>query len=307
MKENTVGLVRQRQFGKMLTATARSIYGLCLLVFLSLAFIPLSWVTYDQGRAKTIIIVNPLVSRAQLMLALFCFALLLLLGVLGLAIKRFPAPWVALILALVCFPASCGIFVIRNLGPWTTEAEIKSPDNSTYYFMDSSFMQGQTMALAKLKEEAWLTRSMDVVGTTNGDEPRNWASVIRPVGTQDRDYGQLYVSADKTTLIGIRSGFRCFMSYDFQSHHFRGKPVDDAGDIKGISPFILIGEKTEMDAEDVKGVVDHIKSHTKNNNDNGYPRLNVIEAALDHPNTKVRLLAKELITIIRSHEKERVL
>ena len=170
MKENIVGLVRQRQFGKSLTATAWSVFGLCLLVFLSLALIPLSWVTYDQGREKTIIIVNPLVSRAQLILA--------------------------------------------------------------------------------------------------------------------------------TMLIGIRYGFRCYMGYDFQSHQFRGKPIDGAGDLKGISPFILIGDNTEMDPEDVKGVVDHIKSHTKNNNDNGYPRLNVIEAALDHPNLKVRLLAKELVTII---------
>lgn len=31
------------------------------------------------------------------------------------------------------------------------------------------------------------------------------------------------------------------MSYDFQSHHFRGNSDDDADDIKGISPFILIG------------------------------------------------------------------
>jgi hypothetical protein len=58
-----------------------------------------------------------------------------------------------------------------------------------------------------------------------------------------------------------------------------------------------------MDPDDVKGVVDHIKSHTKNNSDNGYPRLKVLESALAHPNIKVRLLAKELITIIRSHER----
>jgi hypothetical protein len=58
MKENIVGLVRQRQFGRRLTAFAWFFYGLCFLVFLSLAFIPLSWVTHDEDRLQTITIVN---------------------------------------------------------------------------------------------------------------------------------------------------------------------------------------------------------------------------------------------------------
>jgi hypothetical protein len=283
--------------------TAWIVYGLSLVIFLSLAFIPLSWVTYDQWQLQTITTVNPFIIRTHLILAFSCFALLLLYGVLGLNIKKLPAPWAALLIAIVGFPASCGKYAIDNLAPWTTEAEIKSPDNRTYYFMDSSFLQGQTMAITRLKEQTWLTRHMEVLGSTNGDNPRSWASVIRPAGTPDDDYGQLYLSSDKSMILGIRSGFRCYMSYNFQSNHFRGNSEKENDDIKGISPFILIGGDTEMNPADVKGVTDHINSHTTNNNYNGYPRLNVLEAELDHPNNNVRLVANELMEIIKSHEK----
>ncbi len=304
MNEIVIGVDRKPNFKKRFLTKAWVVYGLSLVIFLSLAFIPLGWVTKDQGwQLQTITIVNPFISRTHLILALSCFALLLLLGVLGLTTKKVAAPWVALLIAIVVFPASCGKYAIDNLGPWTTEAEIKSPDNQTYYFMDSSFLQGQTMAIARLKEHTWLTRQMEVLGTTNGDWPRSWASVIRPAGTPNDDYGQLYISSDKTMLIGIRSGFACYMSYNFQSNHFRGNSDEETDDIKGISPFILIGGDTEMNPADVAGVTDHINSHTTNNNDNGFPRLNALEADSGHPNIKVRLMAKELLEIIKSHAK----
>ena len=303
MNERIVSLDKKRDSSGNLTAIAWVASGSSLLIFLSLAFVPQSWVTNDHWRLQTITLVNPSIIRIQWILALSCFVLLLLLGVLGLTIKKFSAAWVALLIAIVGFPASCGKSVIDNLGPWTTEAEIKGPDNQTYYFMDSSFLQGQTMAIARLKEHTWFTRHMEVVGTTNGDDPRSWASVIRPAGTSVADYGQLYLSSDKTMLIGIRSGFKCYMSYSFQSNHFRGNSEEQNDDIKGISPFILIGADTEMNAADVKEITDLIISHTAKNNDNGYPRLNVLEADVHHPNVKVRSLAKELIRIIRSKEK----
>lgn len=300
MNERIVGVDKKRS-GK-LTAIAGVAYGSSLLIFLFLAFVPQSWVTHDHWQLQTITVVNPSIIQIQWILALSCFVLLLLLGVLGLTIKKFSGAWVALLIAMVGFPASCGKSIIDNLGPWTTEAEIKGPDNQTYYFMDSSFLQGQTMAIARLKQHTWFTRQMEVVGTTNGDWPRSWAAVIRPAGTPDDGYGQLYLSSDKTMLIGIRSGFGCYMSYSFHSNHFRGNSEEENDDIKGISPFILIGGDMEMNAADVKAVTDLVNSHTANNNDNGYPRLNVLEADLNHPNRRVRSLAKELIRIIRSKE-----
>jgi hypothetical protein len=307
MNERIVSLDRKRDSSGKLTAIAWVAYGSSLLIFLSLAFVPQSWVTEHDWQLQTITIVNPSIIRIQWILALSCFVLLLLLGVLGLTVKKFSAAWVALLIAMVGFPASCGKSITNNLGPWTTEAELNGPDNQTYYFMDSSFMQGQTMAIARLKEHTWFTRHMEVLGTTNGDNPRSWASVIRPAGVPVADYGQLYLSSDKTMLIGIRSGFACYMSYSFQSNHFRGNSDEDNDDIKGISPFILIGEDMEMNAADVKEITDLLNSHTTNNNNNGYPRLNVLEADLNHPNIKVRSLARELMGIIRSNEKSRVI
>ena len=305
MNERIVGWDRKRDSSGKLTAIAWVVCGSSLLIFLSLALIPQSWSTENHWQLQTITIVKPSIIRIQWILALSCFVLLLLLGVLGLTFKKFSAAWVALLIAMVGFPVSCGKSIIDNLAPWTTEAEIKGPDNQTYYFMDSSFMQGQTMAIARLKEHTWFTRHMQVLGTTNGDNPRSWASVIRPAGAPVDDYGQLYLSPDKTMLIGIRSGFACYMSYSFPSNHFRGNSDQENDDIKGISPFILIGADTEMNVADVKEITDLVKSHTTNNNDNGYPRLNVLEADLNHPNIKVRSLAKDLMGLIRSNEKSR--
>ena len=300
MNERIVGLDRKRDASGKLAAMAWVACGSSLLIFLSLAFVPQSWDTQDHWQLQTITVVNPSIIRIQWILALSCFVLLLLLGILGLTIKKFSAAGLALLIALVGFPASCGKSVINNLSPWTTEAEIKGPDNQTYYFMDSSFMQGQTIAIARLKEHTWFTRRMEVVGTTNGDDPRSWASVIRPAGAPVADYGQLYLSADKTMLIAITGGVACFMSYSFPSNHFRGNSEEENDDIKGISPFILIGGDTEMNAADVKRITDLVNSHTKKNNDNGYPKLKVLEGDLNHPNVKVRSLASELIRIIRS-------
>lgn len=309
MNENSSALTSKRESSKRLNIIAWLGYGLCLVIFLSLAFIPHNWVTKDpaDSQLQSINIVNLFISRTHLILSIFSFALLLLIGVVGLTFKKFPAPGMALLLAIVGFPVCYGKFIIDNLAPWTTEAEIKGPDNQKYYFMDSSFLQGQTLAIARLKQQTWLTQSMELLGTTNGDEPRSWASVIRPAGTPDGDYGQLYLSSDNTTLVAIRTQFKCYMSYDFQTNRFRGNSDKETDDIKGISPFILMGSGTEMNPQDVKGVVDHINSHTKNDNYNGYPRLKVLEAQLDHPNTKVRLMAKELIRIIKSHEQSRII
>jgi hypothetical protein len=51
----------------------------------------------------------------------------------------------------------------------------------------------------------------------------------------------------------------------------------------------------------VEEVIDHVKSHTQNSNDNGIPKLQVLENALGDPNPRVRVVARELLEIIKSH------
>jgi len=304
LRDDTISLNRRKKSNRIYISIAVIICGISFPVFLSLAFIPHSWSTRNEVSApvQTITIVHPSVSHTILVLALCSFVLLLAIGIFGFKRKKFLGPGVACLLALVVFPASCGKSVVNNLAEWTTEAEIKGPDGRTYYFLDSSFLQGQTMAIARLKERTTFTKRMEVLGTTNGDEPRSWASVIRPAGTRVKDYGQLYLSPDKSILIGLRNDFKCYMSYDWQKDKFLGNSDEESDDIKGISPFVLIGSNTEMNSSDVKEVTDHVKSCAQNKNShcNGYPKLPVLEKASRDPNPRVRVVAKELMEIIKS-------
>ncbi len=302
MRDDEISLDRKRKPDRVYISIAVTIYGLSSLVFLLMAFIPHSWITgHVNAQVRTITIIHPSVSQAIFVLALCCCVVLLAICIFGFAHKKFLVPGVACLLAVVGFPASCGKSVVDNLAQWTTEDEIKGPDGREYYFLDSSFLQGQTMAIARLKERTTFTQTMAVLGTTNGDEPRNWASVIRPKETSVEHYGQLYLTPDKRMLIGIRYEFKCYMAYDWQKDKFLGHSDKETEDIKGISPFVLIGSNAEMNSGDVREVIDHVKSHTQNSNDNGYPKLPVLEKALGDPNPRVRVVARELIEIIKSH------
>jgi hypothetical protein len=305
MCDDTISLDKKKKTNRVYISIAITIYGFSSLVFLSMASIPHSWITGDKvsGQLQVITIVHPSVSQAIFVLALCCCVVLLAICIFGFARKKFLVPGVACVLALVGFPVSCGKSVVDNLAEWTTEDGTRGPDGREYYFLDSSFMQGQTMAIARLKEQTRFTSTMEVLGTTNGDWPRNWASVIRPKGTPVDDYGQLYLSPNKSMLTGIRNEFKCYMAYDWQRDKFLGRSDSEIEDIKSISPFVLIGSNTEMNSRDVEEVIEHVKSHTQNSNDNGIPRLQVLENALGDPNPRVRVVARELLEIIKSHNR----
>ncbi len=215
-----------------------------------------------------------------------------------------------IVLSIGAFPIPFICSFMIDPAPWTTKAEIAGPDGRTYYFMDSIFLQGQTMALTYLEREGWFTRTMRVVGTNNGDFPRSWASVIRPAGAPKRDYGQLYVS-ESGLIVGIRYDHKCFLAYEPKNGRFFGH-----GDVEKLSPFVLIGSDTPLHEPDIESIIQEVRrsagsivgspdirvtaGYLGDDTFSGYPKGETLTAGLEHPNSAVREAAKRILDIHRA-------
>lgn len=253
---------------------------------------------------------DPTLQSAMGIYAVVVVLALLVTGVACILHRRTLFGAIAIVIALSGYCGSHLVAFMVNLSPWTTQAEIVGPDGHMYYFMDSSFWQGQLMAIARLKSNTILTRTMEVQGVTNGDWPRSWASVIRPAGAPENDYGQLYVT-DTNMLIGIRYNYKCYLAYDTTSSRFYGH-----GDIEQLSPFVLIGPNTPMCQSDIEGIINGVErriqllssdpdirslaGHLSGNRPPGYPHDETLRAALTHPNSAVREVSRRILEI---HEK----
>lgn len=176
---------------------------------------------------------------------------------------------------------------------WTKEAELVGPDGYTYSFMNMSFFQGQTMLL--VREKSGHPDSYEELGSNNGDFPRSWASVIRPAGADDDDYGQLYLSADNV-IVGIRTGNKCFFAYAVEDRVFYGH-----GAIEETSPFVLLGAETKLHEPDVLAtifsMVEARHGHHEKIDLPGCPRPDTLEAGLKHPNEEVQKLSRWLLEV----------
>src|SRR4051794_22657870 len=62
-------------------------------------------------------------------------------------------------LVSVAIVMSCCAGAFHNLAPWHYGPPIQGPDGQIYYVMESSFLQGQTLVLARLERETWLQQT----------------------------------------------------------------------------------------------------------------------------------------------------
>jgi len=287
-------------------------YTLALSSFVGIASLPfLETVLHnEQHDIVRITVPDPGIQPAMAVYAIVGALALLGTGIVFILCRRSAFGAIAIVIALSGYCGSRIIAFMVNLSPWTTQAEVLAPDGHTYYFMDSSFWQGQLMAIAKLKSDTILTRTMEVHGVTNGDSPRSWASVIRPAGAPEKDYGQLYVT-DANMIIGIRYNYKCYLAYDTTSSRFYG-----FDDIEQLSPFVLIGPNTPMCESDIEGVIGEVERWIRHLSDDpdvrtltgylsgnrppGYPHDKTVQAGLTHPNAAVREVSKRILEI---HEK----
>jgi len=282
-----------------------------ILFFAAHAFIPTDKVTFttenSQRHYDTITVLNPIITDFIFWFSAACFFLLLIAGGRKSGSKRTPMATVCLIIALVGFPLSCGKARLSNIAPWEIKSELTDKTGDSYYFMNSSFMQGQTMAITRGIKETMFARDMKFIGTNNGDSPRSWASVIRPAGRLEDGYGQLYMT-EKGLLAGVRFDNKCYLAYNTVSGRFYGH-----GDVGTLSPFILIGPSDSLYKPDVDAVISMAKKRVKillnstgavtasalmkGEEGPGYPSLETLKAALDHENGEVKKLAEKLLDI----------
>lgn len=194
----------------------RLLYVVSGISFAAFAFVPHTWAaTRDNASGYQVIasigIMHVWIVQTISWAALGCFGASLLAG--GWIVYRHESRRALglLSLALIAYPLASFLSVTGDLGPWTVYGELVGPESRTYSFLDSSFLQGQTMVLAHGSGDGLFCRTFEVLGETNGDSPRSWASIIRPAHVAYDSYGQLYLSPNGW-LVGVRYENRCYIS-----------------------------------------------------------------------------------------------
>jgi hypothetical protein len=224
------------------------------------------------------------------------FGMLLFAAAAGMLIwkKRKKAGIRLLVLGVFGFAGSPVIFSFINLAPWLIFDTWHGPDGNVYSFVDSSFLQGQTMAITRRIDSSFLWHREKVLGCTNGDSPRSWATVIRPAGVEEQGYGQLMYS-DSGWLLGMRYDERCYLAYHLPTGLFLGH-----GDIESISPFLLLDDQTDPNARDVAEMVGRFQPDYPLQV--GRPTEHVLQKGLEHPNPKVREISQHLLSIMDNQQ-----
>lgn len=254
------------------------------LTLLALIYVPYSVSTYSEGEYTRAALLKPGIETVIWCLGGFCALVMLVLS--GVCWNRgFLGLWaLCLAVGLLAFPIAAGYRVVAGLAPWTVCSTLLGPDGETYAFLDSSFMQGQTMALGKVAADGIIYRNFDILGHTNGDCPRSYALIVRPTNKVRTTYGQLHLTSSGT-LLGLRYANKCFFAYDFVTNQFAGH-----GDVESISPFSLVDANSRLHDPDVKPLF-------KNPDDQpiGLLKKQVLLDAMNHANVEVRRVAKQLL------------
>jgi len=282
-----------RRTGAGLNALLAALIALSLLVLVSLVLIDASEEVGSGSQSWEIIFFKPRIIAAMHWALAGSFLVLLAGGIYGLIRRRVLLPVLALVTALVLMPTGLVLRFIRTPVDWTLHDTLTAPDGTRYAFLDYSFLQGQTMALAEVTADGPVRMTCRVIGTNNGDWPRSWTPVVRPATQAHEGYGQLYLSP-AGVLVGIRYRNRCFLAYDRKTGRFFGH-----GDVETISPFVLIGPSTRMYPPDVTALLAAVKTPAQEG-EGGRVNPDRLREALQHPNGEVRKLARKLLQAMSS-------
>jgi hypothetical protein len=264
------------------------LYAFSIVTFVFLANIPMTGDISNIPGIGGIVLLGPWIAKSVFWVSVTLAVVLLILAILAFIYETIRFPIIALLLAIVGFPYATIQNVVSSLTSWTLHSRIQTEDKETYVFCNISFLQGQTMAISRLKREGPLFTNLTVLGTNNGDSPRSWASIIRPAGAID-EYGQLYLT-DRQVLVGIRYENRCYLTYDIEQRKFLGH-----GDIESLSPFICLNADSKIHDPDVQRIREYMR--TTDLGQPGFPHRDTLQAGLQHPNPRVREIAKGLLDL----------
>lgn len=195
--------------------------------------------------------------------------------------------WIGLCLVLLAFPYCCLFRLMLSLAPWTSHGTYTDATGQQFIFLDSSFWQGQTMALGIKEPGGLLYQDYRIFGSTNGDSPRSYATMIRTTDQHAYDYGCLVPTPDRKMLLGLRVDNQCYFSFEFANGNF--KRWDD---IEKISPFALVLPDSKLRMGDVQLLRE--RWDWKNRKGSQLPWAKALIEGLSHPNHEVQVIAKEL-------------
>ena len=227
------------------------VYFIATALFLAYGFVKRSRVHYDDFVLAEIEILHPATMHALQWSLLVAFWLLLLLSLVSFKTKWLRWPVFGIVIAVGLYPCSLVGHTVNNLGPWTIHGQVVTDGGKTFVFCDSSFLQGQLMAIAEVSERGRFKTKFRVLVSNSGDSPRSWASVIRPAGASD-DYGQLYLK--NGYLIGVPYDNRCYLAY-----HLENEIVYGHGDIESLSPFVCLVHGDSPRKLDVQRICERIE------------------------------------------------
>jgi hypothetical protein len=211
-------------------------------------------------------------------------------------------PGIGLAIGFALYPYAVICHAVNNLAPWTVHGQIETEDGDTYVFCNSSFLQGQTMAIAEIATVSPYRTSYRVLVDNNGDSPRSWASLIRPEKSAD-DYGQLYLCKD--FLIGVRYDNRCYLAFDLKNQQRYGHEI-----VESLPPFLCLNDSDKPNASDTQRIINRIQKYAvfcATTEDvrhasgflngeliPGCPNLTSVRRGLQHGNTKFSAIAKRI-------------
>ena len=220
------------------------------------------------------------------------FVTMFALGVFGARRRRKAMSLTALGALGLCMIAPFVAF-IRNPAPWGVGPEVTDGSGRRYQFGESSFLQGQTLALMRFREGGIFYRYHDVLVETNGDSPRSYLRIVYPAG-QHKVPGRVFLVDG--WLIALRNDSNhAYMAYDLRTERAYG-----FGEIEKLSPFLALGEDDELDPLDCAGFLGESAAPAK-----GYPTTDAIRTGLHHKNARVRAFAAEWLHKIELDEKRK--
>lgn len=281
------------------------VYGLAIVLFLFYAVSASSRSLYDtNSELVTIERFNPVLTSIVGWGALAVAIGLLVISFISFRRRFLRLPVIGLMIVLILYPYSVLNHFFNNLGPWTIHGRVTSEDGTEYVFCDSSFLQGQIMAIAEVGSTTLFKTTYRVLVDNNGDWPRSWASLVRPANSRD-DYGQLYLCKNNM-LVGVRYNNRCFLAYDLANQI----PVGH-GKIETLSPFICLNDGDQPNKPDIERTIARIQEYAefcatsedvrpaefflKGDSVPGCPPLAAIQDGLGSDNVAVSSVAKTLL------------
>jgi len=267
-----------------------------LLTLVGFAFLPMSWAEshsvargedgelLDVRQGVSTITVIRLPVRIVIGLSTAGLSLLVLwLAFRQLAMKRYLFAVLGLTLSVCGTPVSGLAHCGTNVLFWHTVDSVKAQDGNTYSYMASTILQGRRLCLARQDNPGLFTTKMRVLDCSGGDG----LIMVRSARDAKKGSGQVLVCGNHVVV--FLEGCEAYMAFDMKTkRRLSGRRLAH------LSPFLCVGATSDLAQADVEALQTAVSGQQEDNFDTVYPDHDSLRLGINHPNPKVRKLAREL-------------